>query len=103
MNFYKFNIRVDGDAVLNRVFGLSLPSSSNKRPKKHRISRCVNGGNFKDGRQGATSSKFPTPGSTEQASLYAVGISVAISSTVQNMKDAADLPTNKYTNHTANN
>ena len=102
MNFSKVNIRVDGDAVLHRVFGLSLPSSSKKRRKKHRISRCVKGGNSKDGRQGATSSNYPIPGSTEQTFLDSVGSSVARSSTVNNMQDTADLPTKESTNHTAN-
>ena len=93
MNFSKVSIRVDRDAVLHRVFGPSLPSSSKKRRKKHRISRCVKGGNSKDGRQGATSSNFPIPGSIEQTFLDDVGISAYRSFTVKNMQDAAALPT----------
>ena len=89
----KFSIRVDGNAVLHRVFGPILTSSSKKRRKKHRISRCVKGGNSKDGRQGATSSNFPIPGSIEQTFLDAVGISEDISSMVHNMQDAATPPT----------
>ena len=103
MNDSKVSIRVDGDAVLHRVFGQSLPSSSKKRRKKHRISRCVNGVNSKDGRQGATSSNFPIPGSIEHTLLDAVGISASRSSTVHNMQDAAALPTDESTSHTAGN
>ena len=102
MNFSKVSIRVDGDAVLHRVFGTKLPSSSKKRRKKYRIGRCVKGGNSKDGRQGATSLNLPIPGSTEQNFLDAVGISAARSSTVHNIQDAADLPIDEYTNNTAN-
>ena len=103
MNDSKVSIRVDGDAVLHRVFGQSLPSSSKKRRKKHRISRCVNGVNSKDGRQGATSSNFPIPGSIEHTLLDAVGISASRSSTVHNMQDAAALPTDESTSPTAGN
>ena len=74
MNFSKVSIRVDGDAVMHRVFGPSLPSSSKKRRKKHRISRCVKGINYKDGRLGATSLNFKIPGSIEQNLLDAVSI-----------------------------
>ena len=97
----KVSIRVDGDAFLHRFFGPRLPSSSKKRRKKKIIRRCVKGSNSKDGRRGVTSSNFPIPGSTEQNFLDDVGISAARSSTVRNMKDAAALPTEKSTNHTA--
>ena len=100
MNFSKVSIRVYGDAVLHRVFGPSLPSSSKKSRKNNRISRCVKGGNSKDGRQGETSSDFTIPGSIKQTFLDAVGISEDISSMVHNMQDDSALPTDKSTNHT---
>ena len=98
--FSKNSIRVDGDAVMHQFFGPSLPSSSKKRWKKHRISRCVKGGNSKDGRRGATFSNFPIPGSIGQIFLNAVGISADRSYMVHNMQDTAALPTGESTNHT---
>ena len=44
---------------------------------------------------------FPIPGSIEQTFLDGVGISAYRSSTVHNMQDAAALPTDESTNHTA--
>ena len=92
---------MDRDAVLHRVFGPRLPSYSNKRRKKHRISRCIKVNNSKDGRQGETSSKFPIPSFIKQTFLDAVGISEARSSTIHNVKDDAAHPTNESTNHMA--
>ena len=84
-----------------KFFCPSLTSSSKKRRKEHRISRCIKGGNSKDGRRGATSSHFHIPGSIKQTFLGAVRISAARSSKVHNMQGSASLPTNESTNHAA--